>query len=211
MNIQSNLAPYLEFCKYRKELDYNTLKAYKTDLWQYFAYTNTSAPQRQQIEDYITHLHKQYKAQNRKKRKIASIKAFYNYLEESEIITENPFHKIKVKFKESVTLPRIIPREEIEQLLNHIYKCLEQSTASDYKYILRDAAVIELFFATGARVYEVSNIKEENINLNTGLIRLMGKGNKERYVQISNPSVLAILKKYYKKNKQRSKTAAFSL
>ena len=120
MNIQSNLTSYLEFCKYRKELDYNTLKAYKTDLRQYFAYTNTNTPQRQQIEAYITHLHKQYKPKT-VKRKIASIKAFYNYLEESEIITENPFHKIKVKFKESVTLPRIIPREEIEQLLNHIY------------------------------------------------------------------------------------------
>ena len=108
-----------------------------------------------------------------------------------------------------MTLPRIIPREEIEQLLNHIYKCLEQSTASDYKYILRDAAVIELFFATGARVYEVSNIKEENINLNTGLIRLMGKGNKERYVQISNPAVLAILKKYYKENKTEIQNSGF--
>lgn len=208
MNIQSNLTSYLEFCKYRKELDYNTLKAYKTDLRQYFAYTNTNTPQRHQIEAYITHLHKQYKPKT-VKRKIASIKAFYNYLEESEIITENPFHKIKVKFKESVTLPRIIPREEIEQLLNHIYKCLEQSTASDYKYILRDAAVIELFFATGARVYEVSNIKEENINLNTGLIRLMGKGNKERYVQISNPAVLAILKKYYKENKTEIQNSGF--
>ena len=108
-----------------------------------------------------------------------------------------------------IWLPRIIPREEIEQLLNHIYKCLEQSTASDYKYILRDAAVIELFFATGARVYEVSNIKEENINLNTGLIRLMGKGNKERYVQISNPAVLAILKKYYKENKTEIQNSGF--
>lgn len=210
MNIQSNLTPYLEFCKYRKELDYNTLKAYKTDLRQYFTYTNTNTPQKQQIEEYITHLHKQYKPKT-VKRKIASVKAFYNYLEEAEIITENPFHKIKVKFKESVTLPRIIPREEIEQLLNHIYKCLEQSTARDYKYILRDAAVLELLFATGARVYEISNIKEENINLNTGLIRLMGKGNKERYVQISNPSVLAILKKYYIENKAEIQNSGFFL
>lgn len=208
MKLQIKLPQYLEFCKYRKELNQKTIKAYKTDLKQYFAHTNTDMPEKEEIEDYITHLHKQYK-QKTVKRKIASIKAFYNYLEEAEIIAENPFHKIKVKFKESITLPRIIPREEIELLLNYIYKCLNQSSGVSHKYILRDAAVIELFFATGARVYEVSNIKEENINLNTGLIRLMGKGSKERYVQISNPSVLAVLNQYYKENKTAIKSSGF--
>ena len=55
----------------------------------------------------------------------------------------------------------------------------------------------------------ISNIKEENINLSTGLIRLMGKGSKERYVQISNPSVLAVLKQYYKENKAAIKNSGF--
>lgn len=208
MKLQEKLSQYLEFCQYRKELNPKTLKAYKIDIEQYFIYTNTDIPKKEQIEDYITHLHKHYK-QKTVKRKIASIKAFYNYLEESEFITENPFCKIKVKFKESVTLPRIIPREEIEQLLNYIYKCLNQHRKSSHKYILRDVAVVELFFATGARVYEVSNIKEENINLNTGLIRLMGKGSKERYVQISNSSVLTVLKQYYKENKTAIKNSGF--
>ena len=62
-------------------------------------------------------------------------------------------------------------------------------------------AVIELFFATGARVYEISNIRAENVNLNTGLIQLMGKGAKERYVQIGSTSVLNILRKYYAENR----------
>ena len=111
-----------------------------------------------------------------------------------EIIAENPFHKIKVRFKEKVTLPRIIPREEIEHILNHIYKCLNKSTEKSRRYILRDVAVVELFFATGARVYEISNIKEDCVDLHTGLIRIMGKGGKERYVQISNTSVLHIVR-----------------
>ena len=65
-----------------------------------------------------------------------------------------------------------------------MYKCLNESTASSRKYMLRDIAIIEVFFATGARVYEISNIRKDSVNLNTGLIRLMGKGGKERYVQI---------------------------
>lgn len=201
MRLEDKLVAYLKYCEYRKELDKKTLKAYRIDLRQYFEYVCMDNPDKEKIEEYITQLHKNYK-QKTVKRKIASIKAFYNYLEENEIIAENPFRKIKVKFKETVTLPRIIPREEIEKLLNHMYQCLNEYNKTFRKYMLRDIAVIEVFFATGARVYEISNIREESINLNTGLIRLMGKGGKERYVQISNTSVLEVLKKYYDENKQ---------
>lgn len=201
MRLEDKLVAYLKYCEYRKELDKKTLKAYRIDLRQYFEYVCMDNPDKEKIEEYITQLHKNYK-QKTIKRKIASIKAFYNYLEENEIIAENPFRKIKVKFKETVTLPRIIPREEIEKLLNHMYQCLNEHNKTFRKYMLRDIAVIEVFFATGARVYEISNIREESINLNTGLIRLMGKGGKERYVQISNTSVLEVLKKYYDENKQ---------
>ena len=66
-----------------------------------------------------------------------------------------------------------------------MYACLGDASVVGYKYRLRDVAVVETFFATGARVYEISNIREESVNLNSGLIRIMGKGGKERYVQIS--------------------------
>lgn len=199
MRLEAKMATYLEYCEYRKELDKKTLKAYRIDPHQYFEFVCVDEPEKEKIEEYITHLHKNYK-QKTVKRKIASIKAYYNYLEETEIITENPFRKIKVRFKENVTLPKIIPREEIEQLLNYMYKCLNESTVSSRKYMFRDITIIEVFFATGARVYEISNIRKDSINLNTGLIRLMGKGGKERYVQISSTSVLSLLKKYYAEN-----------
>ena len=208
MRLEDKLAAYLEYCEYRKELDRKTLKAYRIDLRQYFEYICVDEPDKEKIEEYVTHLHKSYK-QKTVKRKIASIKAFYNYLEETEIIAESPFRKIKVKFKETVTLPRIIPREEIEKLLNHMYQCLNENDKASRKFMLRDVAVIEVFFATGARVYEISNIRDDSINLNTGLIRLMGKGGKERYVQISNTSILAVLKKYYDENEQSIKKSGY--
>lgn len=208
MRLEDKLAAYLECCEYRKELDRKTLKAYRIDLRQYFEYICVDEPDKEKIEEYVTHLHKSYK-QKTVKRKIASIKAFYNYLEETEIIAESPFRKIKVKFKETVTLPRIIPREEIEKLLNHMYQCLNENDKASRKFMLRDVAVIEVFFATGARVYEISNIRDDSINLNTGLIRLMGKGGKERYVQISNTSILEVLKKYYDENEQSIKKSGY--
>lgn len=208
MRLEDKLAAYLEYCEYRKELDRKTLKAYRIDLRQYFEYICVDEPDKEKIEEYVTHLHKSYK-QKTVKRKIASIKAFYDYLEETEIIAESPFRKIKVKFKETVTLPRIIPREEIEKLLNHMYQCLNENDKASRKFMLRDVAVIEVFFATGARVYEISNIRDDSINLNTGLIRLMGKGGKERYVQISNTSILEVLKKYYDENEQSIKKSGY--
>ena len=208
MNLQEKVKPYLEYCTYRKELDAKTVKAYRIDLTQFFSYVQSTEPEKETIEQYITDLHKKYK-QKTIKRKIASIKAFYSFLEEEELVEQNPFRKIKVKFKETIILPRIIPREEIEQLLNCIYASLSSLSGIQYKHSLRDAAVIEVFFATGARVYEISNIRAENINLNSGLIRIMGKGGKERYIQISNTAVLDILRKYYEENEPEIKKSGY--
>lgn len=208
MNLQDKVKPYLEYCTYRKELDMKTIKAYRIDLTQFFSYVQSTEPEKETIEQYITELHKKYK-QKTIKRKIASIKAFYSYLEEEELVEQNPFRKIKVKFKETIILPRIIPREEIEQLLNYIYASLNSLSGIQYKHSLRDAAVIEVFFATGARVYEISNVRAESINLNSGLIRIMGKGGKERYIQISNTAVLDILRKYYEENEPEIKKSGY--
>lgn len=209
MNYKDQVKKYLEYCEYRKELDWNTLKAYRIDLRQFFEFAQEDVPEKSKIEGYIVELHKKYK-QKTIKRKIASIKGYYNYLEECEIIDDNPFRKIKVKFKETTILPKIIPREEIESLLNYMYSHENRnSNEKMYKYWLRDISVIETLFATGARVYEVSNIKIDCINLNTGLIKIMGKGGKERYIQIASAEILNILKKYYKHNSEAIKKSGF--
>lgn len=208
MDLRNEIRPYLEYCEFRKELDEKTLKAYRIDLRQYFEFVRSDNPGKEEIEEYITHLHKKYK-QKTVKRKLASIKAFYNYLEEEEFIPETPFRKIKVKFKEAIVLPRIIPRQEIEQLLNYMYSCSKNLEKSSYKYWLRDMAIVECFFATGARVYEISNIREDCIDLKSGLIRIRGKGNKERYIQIGDSNVLNLMKKYYEANKTEIKNSGF--
>lgn len=207
MNIEKELKQYLEFCQYRKELNKNTLKAYKTDLQQYLLYIKDDILVKARIEGYITELHKKYK-QKTIKRKIASIRAFYQYLEEEECLEgRNPFEKIRVKFKENEVLPRIIPRTEIEKLLNYMYSILEPSEADNAVY--RDLSVVEFFFATGARVYEVSNLKKEDIDLDNGIIRIFGKGSKERYVQIGNEDVLDVMRKYYRKNQDKIEQSGF--
>lgn len=168
MNMIKEVEHYLEFCQYRKELNKNTLKAYAIDLRQFLTYVQEKALVKNKIEEYITKLHKEYK-QKTVKRKIASIKAFYSYLEEEERIKEeNPFAKIHIKFKETESLPRIIPRKEIEKLLNSMYKAAKDLKTDGVIY--RDLSIVELFFATGARVYEISHLKRQDIDLDSGMI-----------------------------------------
>lgn len=207
MNMIKEMEQYLEFCKYRKELNRNTLKAYRIDLEQYLSFIKKDFVLKARIEEYITELHKKYK-QKTVKRKIASIKAFYRYLEEEERLEgSNPFTKIRVKFKEIESLPRIIPRNDIERLLNYMYDVMKQS--GQEATIYRDLSVIEMFFATGARVYEISNLKIQDIDLDNGIIKLFGKGSKERYVQIGSPEVLELVKEYYRLNQQEIDKSGF--
>lgn len=197
MSIREKGRLYLEYCQYRKELNVKTINAYRIDLRQYFDFIGDDILDKRKIEGFITELHRKYK-QKTVKRKIATVKAFYIYLEEEEFIADNPFRKIKVKFKENFVLPRIIPRKEIEQLLNYMYS----HPGKNVQYWLRDIAIVEMLFAVGARVYEISNIKRECIDLNSGIMRITGKGGKERYLNVVSPSVLELLRKYYKANEE---------
>lgn len=204
MNIREKGHLYLEYCEFRKELNIKTINAYRIDLKQYFNYIGEDALDKQRIEDYITVLHKKYK-QKTVKRKIATIKAFYIYMEEEELIPDNPFRKIKVKFKETLKLPRIIPRMEIERLLNYMYS----HPSRNNRYWLRDVAIVEMLFAVGARVYEISNIHRDCVDLSSGTLRIMGKGGKERYLNIASPSVLVLLKKYYNANEEAIRKSGY--
>lgn len=90
-----------------------------------------------------------------------------------------------------------------------MYEYGKKRREETYKYWLRDIAVVETLFATGARVGEISNLRMENVNLNTGLIKIMGKGGKERYIPIAVPEILVILKNYYKQNVAAIKMSGF--
>lgn len=202
MGVKDKVGQYLEYCEFRKELDSNTIKAYRIDLRQFFEVVLSDEPNKSEIETYITGLHKKYK-QKTVKRKIASIKAFYNYLEDEEHIDANPFRRVKVKFKEDIVLPRIISREDIEKLLNYMYTYSISDGQIEKDEWLRDIAVLEVLFGTGARVNEISNIQLECVDLHNGSVRIMGKGGKERYVQVVDDSIMELLRDYYAANKEK--------
>ena len=148
------------------------------------------------LETHIAQLHQQYKPKT-VKRKIASLKAFFHYLEYKDIIEHNPFNKIQVRFREPVILPKTIPLHTIETFLSIIYR-QRYNAKTDYqkRNALRDAAIIELLFATGMRISELCALKNNDVNLFDGAILIHGKGDKERRIQIGNDAVIHILEEY---------------
>lgn len=192
---------YLDFCKYQKNLNDKTLKAYKIDLHQFtiFMEDNYTDLNKTSISNYITHLHKTYKAKTIK-RKIACLKAFFNYLEYDEVIEKNPFSKMKIKFQEPSLLPKTMSLITIQTVLSAAYQELykDNNTTFYIKTVLRDIAVLELLFATGVRVSELCSLTVNDVNLSEGYIKIYGKGSKERIVQLGNEDVLLSLQKYKK-------------
>ena len=147
------------------------------------------------LENYISKLHRKYKPKT-VKRKIASMKALFHYFEYREIIDLNPFNKILIKFREPTNLPKIIPLNTVEEMLSTIYiKKAVAKTTYQKRNALRDAATIELLFATGMRISELCSLQVDDVNLEDGTILISGKGSKERRLQIGNIEVLNILKR----------------
>ena len=200
-NLQTQINNYLEYCQNQKRLDSKTLKAYHIDLKQF--HTHISETEINQItpellENYISILHQTYKPKS-VKRKIASIKAFFRYLEYKEIVDRNPFNRIQIKFREPTILPKTIPLQILETLLATIYSQRSNATTTYQKRnALRDAAVIELLFATGIRITELCSLKTMDVNLYEKTILIYGKGAKERKIQIGNDDVITILQEYKK-------------
>lgn len=198
-NLQTIFEEYITFCQYQKRLDQKTLNAYKTDLKQFshqLHFTSIENVTPDSIENYISYLHQNYKPKTAK-RKIASLKVFFHYLEYKEIIDRNPFNKIHVKFREPVILPKTIPLRTVETFLATIYHQRNfAKTPYQRRTAIRDIAVIELLFSTGMRISELCSLNVNDVNLLDGTILIYGKGAKERCMHIGNDKVLSILTEY---------------
>ena len=201
-HLQTLIKHYLEYCTIQKCLDVKTLKAYCIDLRQFsennlILTKNINEITTSTLENYISFLHKKYKPKT-VKRKIASMKSFFYFLEYRNIITKNPFMHLKTYFREPQKLPKTIPLHTLELFLSTIYKQYNNPKTSYQKEnALRDIAVIELLFSSGMRISELCSLHPNDINLHTGVILIHGKRNKERLIQLGNKSVINLLNNYY--------------
>jgi integrase/recombinase XerD len=152
---------------------------------------------RDSLSSFIADLHKKYKPKT-VKRKLAVVKTFMKYLEYKEIVTISPIRNIMTKFKEPITLPRVIPFNIIQRFLDTAYSDKNRDNMSEYEkqVAARNVAVLEILFATGVRVSELCNLKQHDIDFNNKKIRIMGKGSRERIIHITNTEVIAAIHDY---------------
>ena len=190
---------YLQHCQVRKELDPKTIRAYRADLRDFRLYTesrNGDFQSKEAVGSYVDSLHYE-KAPRTIKRKIASIRAFYHYLIYAEEIAENPLYRLDLSFKLPRRLPRYIPNHVMNIFYQELYSQKKRAdTPYQLKCAVRDIAVIELLFATGLRISELCGLKREAVNLCEGEVRIHGKGDKERILQLTEKITIDSLREY---------------
>ena len=198
---------FLWHCRFEKSLSPNTLKAYELDLKQFITFLlidkanyNLEDIDKVVLRSYIQKLTNQNKAKT-VKRKIATLKAMFNFFEYEDELQINPFRKMRIRIKEPLQLPMVMDQAEVRKILQAAYDTrskISLRASHSWGEVVRDIAVLELLFATGLRVSELCQLKYSDINLASGRVNVMGKGSKERTIHGINLMARAILIEYSK-------------
>lgn len=184
--------------KITKNLQEKTLKAYSSDITNFLNYINKDTIEQIDILNYINYLFDEKKLKDRSiKRKIISLKIYFNFLEDNSIIKTNPFTKLKFKFKQEKKLPKTLQKNEVKKLLETTYNELNSSKTTYKKFeTIRNISLLEILISTGIRIQEASLITLNDISLQEKTIIIHGKGRKERQLFILNKYVLSSLKNW---------------
>lgn len=191
--MKDNLEDYLRFAQVERGLSKNTINSYRQDLNEYLTFLQKENQNTWEVDAYLvdSFLAKQRdmgKATASITRMLSSLRRFYKWLLRNDIIVRDPLIKIDSPKKER-RLPVALSHQELENLLAapNISKPLG----------LRDRAILETLYATGMRVSELIDLRENDLHEDLNLIRVLGKGSKERLVPITDVA-LSWIEKYQK-------------
>lgn len=177
--VNTFILDYIDYLKYEKKLSSETIKKYKYNLITFEKYMlnkniNLFDVTQYDIIDFLTNYFKN-KGVSSKTNSITSINNFYIYLVKDKRININPCENIdRPKMKKR--LPDILTVNEVDKLLD-----IPLHTKEDY----RDKAILEVLYATGIRISELTNLKMQDVDFANKVVRVFGKGSKERIVPIN--------------------------
>ncbi|RUL55816.1 tyrosine recombinase XerC [Lysinibacillus antri] len=176
---QSALEHFIRYIQLEKNFSVHTVREYEFDIKEFLTFlfsegtTNLKDVEYIHARNYATKLYDEKKARTSISRKISSIRTFFNYLNREFNLDDSAFRSLYHPKKEK-RLPNFFYEEELSQLF-------ERNVGEDPKSI-RNIALLELLYATGIRVSECTSIELEDIDFNYSIVRVMGKGRKERIV-----------------------------
>jgi integrase/recombinase XerD len=205
LSFEEAMKEFFLHCMYEKNLSNNTIKFYKIDLVQFRAFLElqhfplqVNAIDKVHLKAYLREL-SVWKPKTIK-RKVATLKALFNYLEFEDHVISNPLRKMRIKIKEPVMLPKALTLAESSAILATTYALVlaEEELTHAYLEALRNTVVIELLFATGARVSEIADLHRNSLDLQSGVVTIFGKGGKQRRIQLCNQDTINTLDTYCK-------------
>jgi len=187
--MESLIQEFIDYLGHEKGLATNTLESYSRDLKQYCGFLSEDTSQslktasQATIVAYLMHLRKQGKATATIARRLAALKAFYQFLLRENYVTKDPTDELSSPKLER-KLPKVLTVEEVEKLL------AQPNTLSLTGK--RDKAMLEVLYATGIRVSELVNLNIGDVDLTEGFVRCVGKGSKERVVPMGEMAIAAL-------------------
>ncbi|HHY45301.1 MAG TPA: site-specific tyrosine recombinase XerD, partial [Firmicutes bacterium] len=187
--MESLIQEFIDYLGHEKGLATNTLESYSRDLKQYYGFLSGDSTaslenaSQSTIVAYLMYLRKQGKATATIARRLAALKAFYQFLVKENYVSSDPTNDLSSPKLER-KLPKVLTVSEVERLLNQP----DLSTPAGK----RDKAMLELLYATGIRVSELVNLNILDVDLKEGFVRCMGKGSKERVVPVGDIAVSAL-------------------
>lgn len=174
--MKKTLEEFLDYIINQKNYSNNTFKNYKIDILEFGGYLDKEGINYLDVDydfikGYLMELYNRKLSRNSVARKLSSLRSFYKYLFNNNLIKTNPFKYVSTPKKEK-RLPKYLGVEELEIIFNtpNVNTPLGQ----------RDKLILEILYATGIRVGELVNIKLSDIDFYRKEIRVLGKGNKER-------------------------------
>jgi integrase/recombinase XerC len=196
-NQSRDLIDYLEYIQHIKKFSSHTVQAYKLDIQQFMDYfqENKLKVEKENIRDFITMIFLKTRKKTTVARKIYAIKSFFIFLLQKGKIAKNPFDAISAPKVDKV-LPEILTEREMLEFLDRL--------PEDTFLHLRNKAIFEFLYATGLRISELTGLKLVDINFDEELVKVLGKGKKERIVPFHDQA-REILLKYLDEAKRQFK------
>ena len=192
MNWDTSIENFKNYLKLERGLSMNSIKSYEFDLIQFknFMIENAinESPKQCSSSTVKTYLYKNFsnKKSRSQARSISALKSFFNYLLFEGEINSSPLNDIESPKIEN-KLPEVLTEDEIKRLIS--------SVNLDSKFGQRNKTIIEVLYGTGIRVSELTDLKLSNIFFDENILKVTGKGNKERFVPLGKIASIEI-KKY---------------
>lgn len=192
------ITAFIDHLRHERGLSAQTIRAYRSDLLQL---AQRRGPLEQLslagIRSWLGELHEAGLSRNTLNRKTASVRAFTAWAHRRGHLPEDPSVRLRTA-RRSNHLPDVLQHQHVEQLTGHLAEATQEAAHADapdhnaHALSLRDAAMVELLYATGMRVSELSGLDLSSFETGRRMVRLLGKGNKERIVPYGVPAESAL-------------------